>query len=37
MPGAFIDTNMLVYIASSDTAKADRAGPLVTAGGAISV
>ncbi|MBS0561696.1 MAG: PIN domain-containing protein [Proteobacteria bacterium] len=37
MPGAFIDTNVLVYLASSDAAKADRAEALVAAGGAISV
>jgi predicted nucleic acid-binding protein len=34
---AFFDTNVLVYIASSDVAKADRAEAIVTAGGAISV
>jgi len=37
MPGNFFDTNVLVYIASSDTAKADRAEAAVAVGGAISV
>ncbi|MBR0799115.1 PIN domain-containing protein [Bradyrhizobium jicamae] len=37
MPGDFIDTNVLVYLASSDAAKADRAEALVARGGAISV
>src|SRR5579863_4458076 len=37
MPGSFFDTNVLVYIASGDTAKADRAEAAVAAGGAISV
>ena len=37
MPGGFIDTNVLVYLASADAAKADRAEALVAAGGAISV
>jgi predicted nucleic acid-binding protein len=37
MPGSFIDTNVLVYIASGDAAKADRAEAAVAAGGAISV
>jgi len=36
MPGSFFDTNVLVYIASSDAAKADRAEAIVAAGGAIS-
>jgi predicted nucleic acid-binding protein len=34
---AFFDTNVLVYIASGDVAKADRAEAIVAAGGAISV
>jgi predicted nucleic acid-binding protein len=34
---AFFDTNVLVYIASGDAAKADRAEAIVAAGGAISV
>ena len=37
MPGSFFDTNVLVYIASGDTAKADRAEAALAAGGAISV
>jgi predicted nucleic acid-binding protein len=34
---AFLDTNVLVYIASGEVAKADRAEAIVAAGGAISV
>ncbi len=37
MPGSFFDTNVLVYIASGDAAKADRAEAAVAAGGATSV
>jgi predicted nucleic acid-binding protein len=37
MPGSFFDTNILVYLASGDRAKADRAEQVVAAGGAISV
>jgi predicted nucleic acid-binding protein len=37
MPGSFFDTNVLVYLASGDTAKADRAEGVIAAGGAISV
>ncbi len=37
MPVSFFDTNVVVYIASGDTAKADRAEAAVAAGGAISV
>jgi predicted nucleic acid-binding protein len=37
MPGSFFDTNVLVYLASADAAKADRAEALVAMGGAISV
>jgi predicted nucleic acid-binding protein len=37
MPASFFDTNVLVYLASSDAAKADRAEATITAGGAISV
>jgi len=37
MPGSFFDTNVLVYLASSDTAKADRADALIGEGGVISV
>jgi len=34
---AFFDTNVLLYLLSSDTAKADRAEALLAAGGTISV
>jgi predicted nucleic acid-binding protein len=37
MPGDFFDTSVLIYIASGDTGKADRAEAVVAAGGAISV
>lgn len=37
MPGSFIDSNVLVYLASGDPVKADRAEAIVAAGGAISV
>lgn len=37
MPGSFIDTNVLLYIASGDTAKANRAEKIVGAGGTVSV
>jgi predicted nucleic acid-binding protein len=37
MPAGFFDTNVLVYLASSDAAKADRAEATIAAGGAISV
>lgn len=37
MPGSFFDTNVLLYIASADAAKADQAETLVAAGGTISV
>ncbi len=37
MPGSFIDTNVLLYIASGDAAKAERAEAIVGDGGAISV
>jgi predicted nucleic acid-binding protein len=37
MPASFFDTNILVYVVSDDTAKADRAEALIAAGGAISV
>ena len=37
MPGSFIDTNVLVYLASGDPAKADRAEQIAAAGGKISV
>ena len=37
MPGSFLDSNVLLYIASGDRAKADRAEQLIGAGGTISV
>ena len=37
MPGRFFDTNVLVYLASGDAAKADRAEALVGEGGTVSV
>lgn len=37
MPGSFFDTNVLVYIASDDRVKADRAEAMIGSGGAISV
>jgi predicted nucleic acid-binding protein len=37
MPASFFDTNVLVYVASVDAAKADRAEAAVAAGGSISV
>jgi predicted nucleic acid-binding protein len=37
MPGSFFDTNVLVYIASGDPVKADRAETAIAGGGAISV
>jgi predicted nucleic acid-binding protein len=37
MPASFFDTNVLIYLASADAAKADRAEAAVAAGGAISV
>jgi predicted nucleic acid-binding protein len=37
MPGSFFDTNVLLYIASGDPAKADRAEQLIGGGGTISV
>jgi predicted nucleic acid-binding protein len=38
MPGSFIDTNVLVYLASGDRTKADRAETLIAdGGGTISV
>ena len=37
MPGSFIDTNVLVYVASGDPAKADRAEKIIADGGTISV
>jgi predicted nucleic acid-binding protein len=37
MPGSFFDTNVLLYVASGDPAKADRGEELIHAGGMISV
>jgi predicted nucleic acid-binding protein len=37
MPGSFFDTNVLVYLASGDATKADRAEAALATGGAISV
>jgi predicted nucleic acid-binding protein len=37
MPGSFFDTNVVLYIASEDQAKADRAERLIQDGGTISV
>jgi predicted nucleic acid-binding protein len=37
MPSSFFDTNVLIYLASQDAAKADRAEAIVSGGGAISV
>jgi predicted nucleic acid-binding protein len=37
MPGRFFDTNVLVYLASGDPVKANRAEGIVGRGGAISV
>ena len=37
MPGDFFDTNVLLYLASDDAAKADRAEAVITRGGAVSV
>ena len=37
MPGDFFDTNVLLYLVSEDTKKADRAEALVRQGGVISV
>jgi predicted nucleic acid-binding protein len=37
MAGSFFDTNILVYLASGDAAKADRAEAVIAEGGAISV
>jgi predicted nucleic acid-binding protein len=37
MPCSFFDTNILLYVASGDPVKADRAEELIGAGGIISV
>jgi predicted nucleic acid-binding protein len=36
MPGSFFDTNVLIYLASGDTEKADRAEQRLAQGGTIS-
>jgi predicted nucleic acid-binding protein len=37
MPGSFFDTNVLLYVASGDVVKADRAEQIIGEGGTISV
>jgi predicted nucleic acid-binding protein len=37
MPGSFVDTTVLVYLASGDLAKAGRAERIVARGGSISI
>jgi len=37
MPGSFFDSNVLLYVASGDAAKADQAETLIGEGGTISV
>jgi predicted nucleic acid-binding protein len=37
MPGSFFDSNVLLYLASGDPVKADRAEQLISDGGTISV
>jgi predicted nucleic acid-binding protein len=37
MPDSFFDTNVLIYLASGDPAKADQAEEIIANGGAISV
>ncbi|MGO9267346.1 MAG: PIN domain-containing protein [Candidatus Binataceae bacterium] len=37
MPGNFIDTNVLIYLASSDPVRAARAETIISGGGTISV
>jgi predicted nucleic acid-binding protein len=37
MPGSFFDSNIVLYLASEDLLKADRAQELVSEGGTISV
>ena len=37
MPGSFLDSNIVLYLASEDLRKADRAQELVAEGGTISV
>lgn len=37
MPGNFLDTNVLIYLASADVEKANRAEQLVDKGGVVSI
>ena len=37
MAGSFIDSNVLVYLASGDRTKADRATEILAGGGSIGV
>jgi predicted nucleic acid-binding protein len=37
MPGSFFDTNVLLYLVSSDAAKADRTEEILASGGVVSV
>jgi predicted nucleic acid-binding protein len=37
MPGSFFDTNVVMYLASGDSTKADRTESLIAGGGIISV
>jgi len=37
MPGSFIDSNVLLYVASNDETKAAKAEEIIASGGAISV
>jgi predicted nucleic acid-binding protein len=37
MPGSFFDTNIILYLAGADAAKADKAESLIAGGGVISV
>lgn len=37
MPGSFLDSNVILYLASGQESKADRAEELVASGGTISV
>jgi predicted nucleic acid-binding protein len=37
MPGSFLDSNVILYLASGERAKADRAEELIALGGTISV
>jgi predicted nucleic acid-binding protein len=37
MPGSFVDSNVLLYVASNDETKAARAEEIIASGGSISV